>query len=79
MIQCKPYKAKFMTDATCVGNQARLRAFNKRTIKRTPKTGEGTFAILACCPLPEYYRIRRCDGCKTWQRLYAKAAAEGRV
>lgn len=80
MIQCKPYNAQFLTDATCVRNKTMLIKFNKREMKPIPKREQCVSTVfMDCCKTTEYYRIRLCDGCNTGERLYARAKGEGRV
>lgn len=74
MITCKPYKAKFKTDLTCITNQCKIKEILSKSRKPTHPGG----AVLAS-KISEYYKICLCDGCKTGERLYAKAKKEGRL
>lgn len=76
MINCKPYRAKFKTDATCVINQCRLKKFNER--KRVVN-GRGDISVFLAAKPAEYYKICSCDGCKIGVKLYEKAKKEDRL
>lgn len=69
MIECKPYKARFLTDRTCIANQRALKEFKKRGIRKDAHVD----SILSHAPLPGYYKIHLCDGCKIGEALYKKS------
>ena len=75
MIQCQAYHMELSTDRTCVCNQQKLVEFRKRNRRKLGGTAE----ILTLGMPSEYYKIHMCDGCKTGERLYAKAKKDGRL
>lgn len=75
MIKCNPYNATFQTDRTCVSNQHELAEMKKFVRKKC----RGNAEIHLTAMPPKYYRIHKCDGCKTGAKLYAKAKKEGRL
>lgn len=75
MITCKPYRAQYKMDRTCVANQLKIAEFKQRGKLKSNCSNE----ILSGTMLADYFKIEACDGCKIGVALYKKAKEEGRL
>jgi hypothetical protein len=78
MIECKPYKAKFLNGNICILRQGELVGLLKIIAKRGKKIQTGGDVAMRKLTAPSrYYEISGCDGCKVGEKLYQESLERG--
>jgi len=78
MIYCKKYKMSMSSDRICVYNQKKIAdCIEKKKDSKTKKTECNQ--ILVETMDVDFFKIRKCVGCKFGERAYSRAKKENRL